>query len=359
MLLIFFFGFLLYGTFGQYGPGPNEWQIDSPEKHGLDSDELDKAARNVQEINERYCFLVVKDGVLVHETYWKGNKDTTHTAYSVGKTFASSLVGVAVTQGKLDIDIPLAEYGVTPKVDFGDYWEKVTTRTLLGQASGEGKYAPGTEFIYDSSSYIDHISYVLNKAVGEGTGKWGTTHLTEPLGTPGFWSTQQGDIQVGGGQQASCRDLARIGQLIINKGKWIDANGELFQLIDEKYIEEMTSPAYPSANMAYGFLTWVNIPVEKPQFWARASCTDIHSDGWPIGNGLEDLGAPADISVAMGYTGQYAMAIPSRNMVVVTMGNTFRGSSVCRPYDSHGILTSFYEAFGNLTIPTLKNEMHV
>lgn len=356
MISLLTFGILLGSTFGQYGPGPHEWEVGSPEDHGLDSDELAKAASNVHELSQRYCFLVVKDGVLVHETYWSGNKDTTHPSYSVGKTFASSLVGVAVKQGLLDIDRPLAEYGVTPRADFGDYWDKITTRSLLGQASGEGKYAPGTDFKYDSSTYINHISYVLNKAVGEGTGKWGTEHLTTPLGVPKFWSSQQGDIGVGGGQQATCRDLARIGQLILNKGKW-PVNGELTELMSEKYVEEMTSPAYPSANMAYGFLTWLNIPVKKPEFWVRATCMDIHSEGWPIGNSLEDLEAPDDIAVAMGYTGQYSMVIPERNMVVVTMGNTYKGSAVCQPYDSHGILTSFYEAFGNLTIPTnQKNE---
>ena len=58
---------------------------------------------------------------------------------------------------------PVAEYGVEPRADFGPYWPRVTTRHLLSQTSGEGRYEPGTEFLYDSGQWINHISYVLDK----------------------------------------------------------------------------------------------------------------------------------------------------------------------------------------------------
>lgn len=145
--------------------------------------------------NERYCFLVVKDGALVHETYWgNNNKDSTHTTYSVGKTAASLLTGVAVGKGILDIDRTLKSYGVEPQADFGPFFKNATTRHFLSQSSGEGRFEPGTKYMYDSRTWINHISKVLGKVTGEGVGTWATKHLTGPLGMPAYWANQPNDV---------------------------------------------------------------------------------------------------------------------------------------------------------------------
>ena len=46
-------------------------------------------------------------------------------------------------------------------------------------------------------------------------------------------------ISAGGGQMVSCRDVARVGQLMLNKGKWLDKSGAAFQMASEKHIEAM------------------------------------------------------------------------------------------------------------------------
>lgn len=45
----------------------------------------------------------------------------------------------------------------------------------------------------------------------------------------------------------TCRDMARIGQLMLNKGMWLDKSGKPFQMAAEKHIEAMMKPAYPGA----------------------------------------------------------------------------------------------------------------
>jgi CubicO group peptidase (beta-lactamase class C family) len=246
-----------------YGPGAGPWETGKPEDFGLSQEKLEEADAIIEEKlafddNERFCFLLVKDGVLVHEHYYGDHTaDERHTVYSVGKTVSSSLVGVAVSKGLLDLDTPIHEYGVDVS-HFGKFGDQVTTRSLLGQNSGEGKYAPGSKYIYDSGQYINTISAVLDQVTpdGVGVGQWGTEHLTSKMGMQEYWQHQQQAINVGSGPPASCRELARIGQLLLNRGKWPvgsvlnstlsgKEHRQVEQLISEDYLSQMTSPAYP------------------------------------------------------------------------------------------------------------------
>ena len=350
----------------------------SPESHGLSTIKLEQAGKRLEEAlaagrNERYCFLLVKDGVLVHEQYYGSHSaDEKHTVFSVGKTWASALVGVAVSKGLLDIDRPIVEYGVDVS-DFGVYGSKVTTRAILGQASGEGKHEPGSKYIYDSGRWINTISTVLDKVTGGvGVGKWGTEHMTELLGAPGFWANQQDNIAVGGGQSATCRELARMGQLLLNRGKWVvggsSSSGNnataaaaaaskprrIEQLISADYVSQMTSPAFPDANYAQGFLTWLNLPAHSPVYWERSVCPDLRSEGYPIGNPRNkgaSVGASSNDVSMMGYLGQYVIVMPDTGEVAVTMGNTMFGWDRCPDYDSHLILTNFFEAISDALVP--------
>jgi len=343
------------------GPGNGAWKRGLPAFHGLSHAKLEEATQRVDAAlgagvgAERYCFLMVKDGKIVHEHYYGDNKESDkNIVWSVGKTAAAAMVGQAVEQGLMDIDKPLEELGVEPRADFGRFWPQVTTRSILGQASGEGEYAPGTYYKYDSGRWINHISYAVNKAVGEPTGRWATKNFAEPMGIPDFWANQQNDISVGGGQYATCRDLARLGQLLLNKGKWT-VDGKDVQLISEKYFEQMTAPAFPAANYGQGFLTWLNRPAVPPLFWERSVCPGVHSEGYPFGTppGGESIGAGEGAVAAMGYLGQYIAVLPEHNAVAVTMGRTEFGSAACNrttppafdDYDSHWMLTKFFEAF--------------
>ena len=71
----------------QLGPGPGEWLVEDPRVHGLSSAKLASAAeRHARELDQRDCLLVVKDGVIVHETYREGgDADTLHYLDGVGR----------------------------------------------------------------------------------------------------------------------------------------------------------------------------------------------------------------------------------------------------------------------------------
>ena len=230
------------------GPGPREWQVDRPENHGLDSAKLKAAAELTAKVApERYCLLVVKDGVLIHESYFGGNtSDSLYETDSLGKTVTAAMFGSVVQDGLLDIDRPVVDYGVQPTTNFepghswGSFFPHVTTKSLLAQASGYGVVEPGTEFTYDSDEYIQHLSYTLSKVVKNGTALSYAQRWAKQMGMEGYFDYDQvGEDQGGptqfaaaGGQMVTCREIARVGQLINNKGKWVDAAGRPFQLAD-------------------------------------------------------------------------------------------------------------------------------
>ena len=94
------------------GPGTGAWQKRAPASVGLSALKLAAAAKGIGALAERYCFLVVKGGEMVHESYFANASDTTYETDSLAKTMVSQLVGIAVTKGLADLDTPIQQYGV-------------------------------------------------------------------------------------------------------------------------------------------------------------------------------------------------------------------------------------------------------
>ena len=116
------------------GPGRKEWQIDTPENHGLDSAKLSAAANLTAKVApERYCLVVIKDGYLIHESYFGNSSEALYETDSLGKTTTAALFGVAVEEGLIDIDKPVIEYNVSrEQADWNatgyDYYPQLTVR---------------------------------------------------------------------------------------------------------------------------------------------------------------------------------------------------------------------------------------
>ena len=129
------------------GPGPGEWLVEAPEVHDLRAADLVAAGdRHARELASRDCLVVAKDGVIVHERYHNGaTADSLHFVDGAGKTATALLVGALVKSHGLDLDEPLARYGVEAPELAGqlydvewdsDAWSKVTTRHLLARVTG-------------------------------------------------------------------------------------------------------------------------------------------------------------------------------------------------------------------------------
>lgn len=103
---------------------------------------------------------------------------------------------------------------------------------------------------------------------------------------------------------SNTRSMARFGLLALNKGKWADE-----QILNESFFNESISTSQ-SINPAYGYLWWLN---GKTSFMVPGSQT--------VFQGLLVPSAPADMYAAMGAEDQRIYVVPSKNMIVIRMGD--------------------------------------
>ncbi|CAJ1385113.1 unnamed protein product [Effrenium voratum] len=351
------------------GPGAGEWAkgvVDWTSHEPLDVG----AANLFKTFPGRRCILVAHEGRLVYEHYVPGaGPEERIELDSAAKTVSALLIGVLVTQGKLDLDTPLRQYNVTPSAYWGkgdEYWPMITARHLLTHTSGLGTKPPGKEFEYNSGEHIQHLSHLIHALTRPPNGHWASPvdwaeeAFAEPLGLPGLFLNDglDGQISIGGGQQMSCPQLARIGQLLVNRGKWPMSSApswpidwlpwatnrtSLVQLISEAFIDEMTRPSFPEVVSTYGFLLWLNRAPEPSDaeccMCTCGACFDV--PGPPI------FGINEEAWFATGFLTRYLIVLPQRNAFVVSLGMDLTGSTPCAISWSWFSLT-YDDSFGAL-----------
>jgi len=283
-----------------------EWVVDTPENHGMNTDLLNNAADQVSKIAVRQGFVVIRDGVLIYEKYYYGDKDTKNIAYSVTKSFGATLVGIAYTMGLLDLDDPVSKWIDKPNSAIS---KNATIRHLLTQTSKGDP--PGSTFKYNSGAVVNTLSAIVSKASGMKSEDFAKKYLMDPIGITDYvWSPDnEGNVPFGAGILASCRDLARLGQMYLNGGTW---KGKT--IISKKFIDEAIKPQFPEANAGYGFLWWLN---QDAGTWHTALGLLAKT-----GTGRMIPGAPANSYRAQGFFGQMIHVIPDLKIVAVSMGTT-------------------------------------
>ena len=384
------------------GPGNHSFTHTPPSLHGLTPQQINTATTKVGKVKQRYCFLFIQNGSIVHEKYYANNSNTTYETDSLAKTMIALLVGAVWTHRPWNLDQPMSELGVD--MSMFNHWEHVvTTRHVLAQASGKGFLPPGTSMNYDSDQYIQTLSSLLGKILAPDNITvidWAEKNFAEKLGIAGVFYNNDlyvggGNVSIGGGQRMTCRQIARVGQLALNKGSWWNSDGsnaqkQDFVLVDPDFIRQMSNPNFPESVTTYGFMTWLNKRGAAPGFCcAPRWCADLYQSGNVIGgyggtslNGIigddisfgygPDVGAlytpdapvntnvgpvvtaPEDAMVALGYLGRLLYMFPSSNAVVVTMGQTSGSTLVgggCN-YDEGYALTLLYQAFEPLLLDT-------
>nr|WP_299202402.1 serine hydrolase [uncultured Brumimicrobium sp.] len=265
-------------------------------------------------------FLIVKNGEIIHESYYdQHNEHTKSNSFSMGKSFIGLLIGIAIDNHEISsFDAPITDY--LPFRIPND--EGITIRHLLGMSSGlnwsesgsnplsdnaEAYYSsdlneimkksrfdkkPGLAFEYLSGN-SQLLGIILKEATGVSPTEYFEQHVWSKIGAEHdlFWSLDRED----GFEKTFCcayattRDYARIGQLILNNGKW---NGE--EVISSETLNTLLSP-FDLKEAHYGLHFWrYNHPVH-PAVYAR------------------------------GILGQYIVVIPSLNVVIVRTGHQRKG----------------------------------
>ena len=283
---------------------------------------LTKSDLEYHEKMDTKAFLIFQGDTLIYEKYWDEHHDkTVSNSFSAAKSVIGMLVGIAIEEGKINSVDDLA----------GDYIpefkkngrEQITIRHLLTMSAGfdwiesgknplseaaEGYYGtdlyglvtrlrviekPGIKFNYQSGN-TQILGFIIEKATGKSINEYAAEKLWIPLGArnDAFWSLDKegGDEKAFCCMYATARDYALLGQLILNKGFY---NGA--QIVPEWYMKKMLETPYMSTkekvpNMRYGWHTWVYKNRGNPVYYCR------------------------------GLMGQYMIAIPHKNRVIVRLG---------------------------------------
>jgi CubicO group peptidase (beta-lactamase class C family) len=317
------------------GPGQGPWTIATPESAGLSRPALDRAADILGAAGERQGLVVVRGGQIVHERYWaspwhQARPDWRNVSFSSGKSWGATMVGRALSQGLLGLDDLAAKYhpvavsGLRPETTIRQLLTMTSGGTLVvkpsskpprrlddpappgpgveyarqpvgepGSPPGYGRDIPaGSRFYYDGAA-ADHLADIVAAASGHTSLRYMMDEVVAPLGCETFRYQPEGvdaagQIRIGGSIELSCRDMARLGQLYLDKGVW---GGR--PLIDAAFIGAATTPS--PLNPSYGFLWWLNTEGKVTH-------------------------APRDMYFAAGARGQFCFVCPSQDLVVATMG---------------------------------------
>jgi CubicO group peptidase (beta-lactamase class C family) len=283
------------------------------------------------------AFLVFKGDELIFENYWDGHSQSTvSNSFSAAKTIVSLLIGIALDEGKIQsLDEPVGNY--IPEFNAGDK-KRISIRHLLIMASGldwqeSGKNplsenaasyygkdlyglvtrqkaieAPGKRFEYQSGN-SQLLGYVVEKATGMDLSAYAQEKIWKKIGTEydAYWSLddKEGDEKAFCCMYASARDFGRLGKLILNRGQW-----EGKQIVSANYMNEMfrnpdmkTDENVP--NLRYGLHIWTFLGYANPVYYCR------------------------------GILGQYVIAIPNEDLVIIRLGEK-RKESFHIPADHKG-----------------------
>ncbi len=258
-------------------------------------------------------FMILVNGRIVMEEYFNGHsQNATWQWNSAGKTLVASTTGIAQQEGLLNINNKVSQYlGTGWTSEAIDKENLITSKHLLTMTSGidDGSELvikqnltyladAGTRWSYHN--VFQKLMDVVASASKQDFETYFNTKLKSKIGMDGFWNN--GFIfKI---FHSNTRSMARFGILALNKGKW---NNE--QILNEGYFNESTNSSQ-TINPSYGYLWWLN---GKAKYMVPGAQTVFSGSLVP--------NAPTDMFAAMGAEDQRIYVIPSKNMVVVRMGN--------------------------------------
>ncbi len=270
-----------------------------------------------------HSVMVLQHGRVLEEKFFV--PDTAHILNSVSKTFTSTAVGFAITEGLLHLDDKIVDLFPESLPDHvSDTLARVTIRHLLTMNSGHGtdptysirsgegdwvkgfmewplQYEPGTCYCYNSlGTYV--LSAAVQKVTGQKVVDYLDSRLWQPLGIEKpFWQESPAGINTGGwGLFLKTEDLAKMGQLLLQGGKW---NGK--QILPAEYVAEATRAQVPCQP------SWI-----RADKVAESGLTPENSD-WVLGYGYQIWRCRHNAYRADGAGGQYIIVIPEKDAVVV------------------------------------------
>ncbi|MBT6120799.1 serine hydrolase [bacterium] len=288
-----------------------------------------------------HSILIVKNGVLLFESYFHGyTREKEHDLRSSTKSLLSLLVGIAQDNKLLNINNPIQTY--LPEHQKSVLWSEkkklISIEHLLLMKSGLdsddwNKNSPGFELkMYKSKDWSQFIlkqavtadpgksfrystggtvllGRVLSNAVQESIPSYSKKVLFDPLEIrdPQWQKTPSNQTDTGGHLYLKPRDMAKIGQIVLDKGRWKNK-----QIVSQQWIENSTKPRtiipkQEHLELSYSYLWW-------------------HHD-FVVNN------KRVKSTIAWGNGGQFIFIIPDLDMVTVFTGGNYNSVRTLQPFE--------------------------
>jgi CubicO group peptidase (beta-lactamase class C family) len=321
------------------------WPTSKPSDVGIDPDLIRDMVQAIvaEEMTLTHSVLVARRGRLVVEEYFYGfDRTTRHDMRSASKTITSTLIGLAIQEGRIE-DAQAEALTLFPRYRRYANWDarkaQITVQDLLTMSSGldandsdprsvasEGAYQsqterpdwiklaldapmiadPGSRPLYGGANPLI-LGGILAEVVDEGVEWFAHRTLLEPLGIEDyqFFLDPTGVVYMGGGMHMRPRDMAKYGQLYLDGGVW---QGR--RILSEAWIRASWG--------RYGRLA----PLER----------NGHQYGYLWWHHRYEVGERTIETVeARGNGGQYIFVVPSFELVVVITAGNFRTGKTRQP----------------------------
>ncbi|MEZ6064253.1 MAG: serine hydrolase [Planctomycetaceae bacterium] len=267
-----------------------------------------------REVNSMHSFMLLRHGKVVAEAWWAPEAaDKPHVLWSLSKSFTSTAVGLAIAEGKLSLDDRVVNFfpddlPAEPAANL----KAMRVRDLLAMSAGHQDelnwrvephwvraflahpvpHKPGTHFRYNTpATYM--LSAIVQKVTGETVVNYLTPRLFEPLGIEQpTWDASPQGVSIGGyGLYLKTEDIAKFGQLLLQRGEWQGKQIIPAEWVDLATSRQVSNGSSPDSDWEQGY---------GYQFW-RCRHNAFRGDG---------------------KDGQFCIVLPEQDAVVVITANT-------------------------------------
>ena len=258
----------------------------TPEAQGVASAAITAFVEHADdELDSLHSFMLVRHGAIVAEGWWQPYAPSEpHMMYSLSKSFTSTAIGLLVHEGSCSLDDRVVQFFPDElPAEVSTHLAAMEVRHLLSMSTGHDEdtlravvtasdgnwvraflaqpveHTPGTHFVYNSGA-----TYMLSAIVQQKTGMtlldYLQPRLFKPLGIEHpTWETCPRGINTGGwGLNITTEDIARFGQMYLQKGVW-----ETQQIVPTAWVEEATASQISNGddpnsdwNQGYGYQFW-------------------------------------------------------------------------------------------------------
>ena len=256
-----------------------------PKKQGVSPQKILNFIEAIEEKElELHGFMFLRHGNVISEGWWEPYKpNLKHTLFSLSKSFTSAAIGYAIEDGLITVEDTIISFfpnDISKKIDNNLSTMKI--KHLLTMSTGhendltgkiysakDGNWVkaffespvenvPGTKFVYNSAAtYM--LSAIIQKVTSQTLLSYLESKLFNQLGILATWETCPNGINTGGwGLNITTEDIAKFGQLYLQKGMWNNK-----RILSEEWINTSTAVHIANGNdedsdwsQGYGYQFW-------------------------------------------------------------------------------------------------------